>query len=146
MELIVADLGQVIDARHNYFKCVACDKHTGQGRLANFLISLEVLSDISDGLSYLHRNNIIHRDLNPKNILLSYINKHNRKRYNFKICDFVLSPKLSEGGQMHTLLRYVGDVRYIAPELENNSEDNFKADNYSMGKIASLLFEENKIR
>lgn len=55
-----------------------------EGQAQNKSTRLRWFEEILDGLAYLHKNDIIHRDLNPKNILLDS-NGH------IKISDFGLA-------------------------------------------------------
>lgn len=101
--------------------------------------------DITHGLTYLHYNEIIHRDLNPKNILLDYSGR-------MKIADFGLAtttelvfnqkqkssvPNSSEKyNSSQTGL--VGTSYYVAPELKKSaftSTYGRESDIYSLGMI-----------
>jgi len=70
-----------------------------------------ILNDICNGLSHLHKKNIIHRDLSARNILL-----HSNK--NAKISDFGLSKKLND-----TALYYIDEnrdklaIKWMPPEV-----------------------------
>ncbi len=78
------------------------------------------------GLKYLHNYKLIHRDIKPKNILLS----NNRKI--LKIADFgfakiIKTPLLKE--------KICGSPLYMAPEIMNNDVYNNQADLWSVGII-----------
>jgi alpha-tubulin suppressor-like RCC1 family protein len=92
------------------------------------------------GVNYLHKQNppIIHRDLNPCNILLKL---EQNKRVSVKIADFqsVTIHKYAE--QLHEL--DVGNIEYMAPEVENSGKYDTKADIYSLGKVLRDLFDIN---
>ena len=68
------------------------------------------------GMRYIHRNNNMHRDLKPANILLSQ-NKHVR------ISDFGLA---KEEDFQASQSKGIGTLRFMAPELFPNEEENEK--------------------
>jgi hypothetical protein len=86
---------------------------------------LEWLIGISKGLSHLHSNNIVHRDVAARNILL-----HQNEA---KVTDFGMSRVVSEN-QRGTTKSELGPIRWMAPE-------SLKAKEYSTksGKKISLL-------
>jgi serine/threonine protein kinase len=77
-----------------------------RGRLSEYQAA-KFLSQLLDGVEYLHQNRIYHRDLKLENILLD-------KDYNIKITDFGLANMCEEG---HTLRTACGTPYYIAPEV-----------------------------
>lgn len=82
-------------------------------------------SDMLNGLSYLHKQKIIHRDLNPKNILVTSIG--------YKIIDFGISykqglPKVTVGNLRHLL--------FCSPEqLDLAGKITPKSDIFSLGTL-----------
>lgn len=96
---------------------------------------LNLFLDIVTGLQYIHDQGIMHRDLKPANIL---IDRDNRA----KIGDFGFARKckLSPAGKTseNDLSQNVGTYLYVAPEVENSTVYDKKADIYSLGMI---LFE-----
>lgn len=101
----------------------------------------KLLLDIVSGLQYIHDNGIMHRDLKPPNI---FIGKDNRA----KIGDFGFARKYimsDANGASPTsekdrvcFSKNLGTSYYIAPEVENSTVYDRKADFYSLGMI---LFE-----
>lgn len=95
-----------------------------------------ILGEILDGVKYIHEENIMHRDLNPKNIFLS-------KSGTVKIGDFGIARTvyLTDGNTTvsindENLTSYFGTKLYCAPEVLNCSKsyDN-RVDLYSLGLI-----------
>lgn len=97
---------------------------------------LNLLLDIVSGLQYMHSKGIMHRDLKPSNI---FIDKDNRAKigdYGFaRKYKISSADKTSEKGRFS---QNVGTNLYIAPEVENSTDYDDKADIYSLGMI---LFE-----
>ena len=86
---------------------------------------------ILNGIKYLHKNKIIHRDLKLGNFFLS-------EKMEVKIGDFGLAAKLEFNAEKrHTVC---GTPNYIAPEiLENRSGHSYEVDVWSLGVIIYTL-------
>jgi serine/threonine protein kinase len=88
-----------------------------------------IAQDIIDGLSYLHTNGVIHRDLKPTNILLS----QGADRLHAKIADFGIS-KIGDVTSVSTKL--VGTIEYMAPEcFKGDTPVTASSDMWSLGVI-----------
>jgi serine/threonine protein kinase len=78
------------------------------------------LKDIIDGLAYLERAHIIHRDIKLENILISYDSQ--RKRSVAKIADFGLAKVTKDTGNEDDKEETIsGTPTYLAPELISDS-------------------------
>jgi len=79
-------------------------------------------------LAYLHRHNIIHRDIKPGNILID------SQTNEVRVVDFGLA---SGGGASETL---DGTPAYIAPEIFNGQDASRASDLYAVGLIMYEIF------
>jgi ankyrin repeat protein len=93
---------------------------------ANPKIMTKMVLDIIKGLTFLHSKDILHRDLNTKNILLD-------EHYMCKISDFGLSR--FHGRESTPLTTAVGFLCCMAPEVFLGQEYSFSADIYSFGIV-----------
>jgi alpha-tubulin suppressor-like RCC1 family protein len=102
-----------------------------------YFVFCQIFIQVLEGVNYLHEQNppLIHRDLNPKNILLD---KKLSGRF-VKIADFNLSTLHEFAEQSHT--KDVGAPKYTAPEVIRSREYGIKADIYSLGVIMENLFD-----
>lgn len=83
-------------------------------------------TQLVNGLKYLEKKNIIHRDIKPKNILLT----DNRKL--LKIADFGFAKIASTGTLYDTIC---GSPLYMAPEIMKKNLYNNQTDLWSIGMI-----------
>lgn len=77
-----------------------------------------LLTDIRNGLEYLHSKNITHRDIKPDNIVLQNCNERKTDTI-YKIIDLGYAKELN-GGKVS----FVGTLDYLAPEI-------FRTENYT---------------
>ncbi|XP_067910696.1 serine/threonine-protein kinase ULK1 isoform X2 [Heterodontus francisci] len=113
------------------------------GDLADYLHSKGTLSEdtirlflqqIAGAMKMLHSKGVIHRDLKPQNILLSFTGgrKSNPNNIRIKIADFGFARYLQTNMLAATLC---GSPMYMAPEVIMSQHYDAKADLWSIGTI-----------
>ncbi|KAF0910702.1 hypothetical protein E2562_004694 [Oryza meyeriana var. granulata] len=95
-------------------------KHKGVFKLPALL---GVAMDVSKGMSYLHQNNIIHRDLKTANLLMD-------ESGTVKVADFGVARVKAQSGVMTA---ETGTYRWMAPEVIEHKPYDHKADVFSFG-------------
>ena len=91
---------------------------------------LRIAIDISRGLDHIHRQHVIHKDINPGNIIF------NRETKKLQIIDFGISTELSREQQdVNVANRLEGSLAYISPEQTGrmNRDLDYRTDYYSLG-------------
>ena len=100
----------------------------------NETVAKFIFKQIILAIQYIHRNNIVHRDIKLDNILIDLDN-------NVKICDFGVSKIVKEGD---ILIDQCGTPTYIAPEiLKNKGYDGFPVDIWSAGVVLYAMLNGN---
>ncbi|KAJ0785512.1 putative dual-specificity kinase TKL-Pl-4 family [Helianthus annuus] len=114
--------------------CVVVEYLPG-GALKNYLIKnrrkklafkvvVQMALDLARGLSYLHSEKIVHRDVKTENMLLD-------KSRTIKIADFGVARV--EASNPNDMTGETGTLGYMAPEVLNGNAYNRKCDVYSFG-------------
>ena len=86
------------------------------------------MAEIILGLDYLHKKNVVFRDIKPENILID-IDGH------IRIADFGLSKVIPKTQRSYS---FCGSPEYMCPEMLQNSGHDRKVDIYCIGV---LLYE-----
>lgn len=89
-----------------------------------------IISQLCDGLIFLHRHNIIHRDINPNNIMITNENT-------VKIINFDISRNVKKGKPSDTVI--LGTVGYAAPEQFGFSQTDVATDMYAAAVVANVM-------
>ena len=94
-----------------------------RGKLSESVTKV-IFKQLIEGLKYIHRKKIVHRDIKLDNILIDLTNT-------VKICDFGVSKKLNKGDIMYD---HCGTPAYIAPEIfKNHGYEGYSCDIWSAG-------------
>ena len=94
-----------------------------RGKLSESVTKV-IFKQIIEGLKYIHRKKIVHRDIKLDNVLIDLTNT-------VKICDFGVSKKINKGDTMYD---HCGTPAYIAPEIfKNHGYEGFACDIWSAG-------------
>lgn len=89
--------------------------------------ALEISAEILAALAAAHRQQIIHRDVKPENILISPDGR-------VKVADFGLAHAISQETG-NTTGSVMGTVAYLAPEIINQDKSDARCDIYSVGMM-----------
>ncbi|KAL5288946.1 Mos family protein [Megaselia abdita] len=85
---------------------------------------IQISKDVSNGLYYCHSKGLIHGDIKPQNILLSF----HKSSYVCKICDFGSSSAINE-----PKVSNLGTMRYLSPEVLRNEAMSPSSDMFALG-------------
>ena len=93
----------------------------------------EVILKAAKGLAYIHKNRIIHKDINPTNILLNFsLDKVKMTDFGLSRRNFLFNKEKKEGGTLY----------YLAPEILKGKKASIKSDIYSFGKSIEKVYNE----
>lgn len=100
----------------------------GEGRNFSEQEALDVMIQMSDALAHSHKRGLIHRDVKPKNILLT-------KDHVAKLTDLGLARAMDDKAAAETEAgKAYGTPYYISPEqIRGDVDIDFRADIYSLG-------------
>ncbi|KAL4222618.1 positive regulation of fibroblast apoptotic process [Mactra antiquata] len=91
-----------------------------------------LMSQILEGLIYLHNKNIVHLDLKPQNILLT----DEFPRGSVKICDLGFACLVNTGEDIRDI---IGTPDYVAPEVLNYDSLGLYTDMWSLGVLTYVM-------
>lgn len=111
---------------------ILLQRKNNQGRLTDEEV-LEWLKPIASAIDYVHRKNVVHRDVKPQNIMIGHTAEDDKyKPPRPFLCDFGIASKSSNVTQAAW-----GTPPYCAPEITPGAEVTAAADVYS---FAVMLF------
>ncbi len=98
-----------------------------KGRI-NYKEVVKIAIQITAGLESAHRNNIVHKDIKPQNILLT-------EDGTVKIADFGIAKFVDNATMAGNRKTVVGSVHYFSPEQARGGYVDEKSDIYSLGIV-----------
>jgi serine/threonine protein kinase len=107
-------------------------EHVRVGTLSEKQVK-SILAEVCEGLYYLHRNGIVHCNLNPENIMVA------SSDCRAKIIDIGV-PETSQEADRELLIK---EMEFVAPEIIKGEDIDSRADIYSLGKIMEFIGERN---
>ncbi|XP_062874619.1 serine/threonine kinase 17a like [Trichomycterus rosablanca] len=93
---------------------------------------IRLARQILTGVAFLHRNNIVHLDLKPQNILLTSA----QPLGDIRIVDFGLSRRVDSTSEVREIL---GTPEYVAPEILNYEPITTATDMWSIGVLTYVM-------
>ena len=88
---------------------------------------IDIMSQLTDGLTHAHEAYIIHRDIKPQNIMI-------QDNGLIKITDFGIATAIN-GAQLTQTNSVMGSVHYLPPEQASGKGATIKSDIYSLGVL-----------
>lgn len=111
-------------------------KNTGATELEILFIFVQIM----DGISYLHHNKILHRDIKPHNILVKTEMLENEAMPLILIADFGFAKNVKT--RTGTVL---GTKKYMAPEIHSNSLYSESVDIWSIGCLFYFMLMKHEV-
>src|SRR5262245_15425207 len=96
-------------------------------------LALEITKQVASGLSAVHKKNLVHRDIKPRNIMVSF---EEEGAVAAKIIDLGLAKVQEEAGGQTTISAsgaFAGTPDYASPEQIVGGEVDIRSDLYSLG-------------
>lgn len=128
----VLDVGHEEEGNVDYFVMEYVNGKTlkelivGNGKL-NYITAISIAIQIAKALECAHKNNIIHRDVKPQNILVTESGL-------VKVTDFGIA-KSSTSATITNTTTIMGSAHYLSPEQAKGTFIDLRSDIYSLGIV-----------
>jgi serine/threonine protein kinase len=107
-------------------------------------VGLYIMSEVAEGVHFAHEVRgadgnplgLVHRDISPSNILLSYAGE-------VKLSDFGVAKRTSDSSVVTSLK---GELGYISPEQARGAPTDRRSDIFSLGAVAFEIFTGHPLR
>ena len=107
-------------------------EHVRVGTLSEKQVK-NILTEVCDALTYLHRNGVVHCNLNPENIMVT------ANDCRVKLIDIGV-PETEQDADRELLIK---EMEFVAPEIIKGEDIDSRSDIYSLGKIMEFIGERN---
>ena len=94
----------------------------------DYKVAIEITRQVASALSLAHKNNIIHRDVKPHNIMIT-------NDGTAKLADFGIAKAISDSPLASETTKIIGSVHYFSPEQARGSYVDERSDIYSLGIV-----------
>ena len=115
-----------------YIEGKSLAEHVRVGTLSEKQVK-NVLVDVCDALSYMHRNQVVHCNLKPENIIVT------ANDCRAKLIDLGV-PQTEQDADRELLIK---EMAFVAPEIIKGEDYDSRADVFSLGKIMEFFNERN---
>ena len=115
-----------------YIEGKSLAEHVRVGTLSEKQVK-SILAEVCDGLYYMHRNGVVHCNLNPENIMVT------ANDYRARLIDIGV-PETKKDADRELLIK---EMEFVAPEIIKGEEIDSRSDVYSLGKIMEFIGERN---
>jgi len=115
-----------------YIEGKSLAEHVRVGTLSEKQVK-NLLVEICDALSYMHRNQMVHCNLKPENVLVTAEGCH------AKLIDIGI-PNTDQDADRELLIK---EMEFVAPEIIKGEDYDARADIFSIGKIMEFIGERN---
>ena len=131
------DLGTLLE-------CHAKGQRPGAAKRIDDAVTLYIMGEVAEGVHFAHELRggdgnplgLIHRDISPSNILLSYAGE-------VKLSDFGVAKRKNDSSVVTSLK---GELGYISPEQARGATTDRRSDIFSLGAVAFELFTGSPLR
>jgi serine/threonine protein kinase len=131
------DLGTLLDTNPKSMR-------TAPGKRIDDAVGLYIMSEVAEGVHFAHELRggdgnplgLVHRDISPSNILLSYAGE-------VKLSDFGVAKRNSDNSVVTSLK---GELGYISPEQARGAPTDRRSDIFSLGAVAFEIFTGSPLR
>jgi serine/threonine protein kinase len=119
-------------------------QRAGSGKRIDDAVGLYIMSEIAEGVHFAHELRggdgnplgLVHRDISPSNILLSYAGE-------VKLSDFGVAKRNADSSVVTSLK---GELGYISPEQARGAPTDRRSDIFSLGAVAFEIFTGSPLR
>ena len=132
--VIVYDLGEQDGFPYivmEYLSGDPLDKVIQSGQPLPLAFKLKIIEQVCYALGYAHRNDVIHRDVKPANVIV-------QSDGIVKLLDFGIARQEKTDGHLTRTGHVIGTIQYMAPERLKNEAFDGRSDIFSVGV---MLFE-----